>query len=357
MKFVKRNVKTLNWDEVNREALEDVNDLIIVINDIQRDIEGDLEKIELLKSLSGLIQITIKSKDVGILKYFDTLLREIEKPKYAVLLDDFENHDRTNIDFDDTNFKVVSVPPEYSQWGMRKQNFESEGANGTCFLLSEDDCSKENMSILDQEIDKWMQIPDLTDVDKVVLVANFLQRNVQYVSGEVSEAKGKKYIAKGMVERDFQSVTTLLNHHVGQCCAFSKVAMLMLNNPKMNVNCRAMTAPGHYYNIIYIGDEAYGLDMTWGVTRNPHRVRGNLKATEFCGDFLFFGQKELEEMNQPADHHTPLLPLRNQLQPSQLPREEIIRSREKLERYGINFSYPHITYVKQTEESEIQDEI
>lgn len=141
----------------------------------------------------------------------------------------------------------------------------------------------------------------------------------------------------------------MLKHHIGHCQAFSKIAMMMLNNPKMNVNCRIMFGPGHVYNIIYIDGQAYGLDGTWGVTRNPNRVTGNLKATEFCDEFILFGQKELEEMNQPVDHHTPELPLKMPLQMTQFPREEIKKSREKLERYGIEFTYPAITYVEQVE--------
>ena len=66
------------------------------------------------------------------------------------------------------------------------------------------------MEILEKEIDDWLEkIPDLTLVDKVLLVSNYLQRNMQYVQGEVSYAKGKKYIAKGIQEKDFGAYNSI----------------------------------------------------------------------------------------------------------------------------------------------------
>lgn len=341
--------KICNWDEINVENLKDVNNLVIYVDKINKEAEEDIRKIGILKSLSTLKNIQIRSKNPKYITYFDTLLKEISVSKTALLIDDFENKDRSDINFKGLNYEEIGVPPEYSQWGIQ---FEHYMVPAGSIWVHEDDFVKQNMEILEKEIDEWVKIPNLTLVDKVVLVANYLQRNMQYVQGEVSYAKGKKYIAKGIQESDYgsyESAATMLKYHIGHCQAFSKIAMLMLNNPKMNVNCRLMGAPGHAYNIIYGDEKAYGFDATWGVTRNPNRVEGNLKATEFFDRFVLFGQKELEEMNQPVDHHTPNLPLKMPLQTTQLSREEIRKSRKKLERYGIEFTYPAITYVEQVE--------
>lgn len=341
--------KTCNWDEINAEDLKNVNYLTIYVDEMDKDIKESVRKIEILKSLSNLKSIQIRSKKPKYITYFDTLLKELSVSKTALLIDDFKNKDRSNIIFEGLNYEKIGVPPEYSQWGIQFKHYRVPIDS---IVVNEDDFEKQNMDILEKEIDEWVKIPDLTLVDKVVLVANYLQRNMQYVEGEVSDAKGKKYIAKGILESNYgnyRSVTTMLKYHIGHCQAFSKIAMLMLNNPKMNVNCRLMGAPGHAYNIIYDDEKAYGLDTTLGVTRNPNRVEGNLKATEFYDEFVLFGQKELQEMNQPVDHHTPELPLKIPLQTTQLSREEIRKSREKLERYGIEFIYPEITYVEQVE--------
>lgn len=342
--------KTCNWDKINAEDLKNVNFLTIYVDEMDKDIKESVRKIEILKSLSNLKSIQIRSKNPKYIIYFDTLLKELSVSKTALLIDDFKNKDRSDINFKGLNYEEIGVPPEYSQWGIQFKHYMFP--TGSILVHDESDFVKENMDILEKEIDEWLKIPDLTLVDKVVLVANYLQRNMQYVEGEVSYAKGKKYIAKGILESNYgsyRSITTMLKYHIGHCQAFSKIAMLMLNNPKMNVNCRLMGAPGHAYNIIYDDEKAYGLDTTWGVTRNPNRVEGNLKATEFYDEFVLFGQNELEKMNHPVDYHTPELPLKIPLQTSQIPREEIRKSREKLERYGIEFIYPETTYVEQVE--------
>ena len=45
----------------------------------------------------------------------------------------------------------------------------------------------------DRYIDEWLKIPNLTLVDKVILVSNYLQENMQFVEGKISDEglKGK----------------------------------------------------------------------------------------------------------------------------------------------------------------------
>ncbi len=369
-----------NWnnitEEITEEKLKDTATLLIQVDSIDKDDKESIrKKVEILKkSLSpqlspNLKEIQVRARNPEYIKYLSSILKEAidsptSSPKVelsALLIDDFENKDRSNIELDGLVYDNIEVPPEYSQWGIKSEHYKvpanPEIVSINLSGLDSNDFSKENMELVEKEIDEWLEkIPDLTPVDKIVLVANYLQKNMQYVQGQNSHAAGKTYRAEGIHEGDygsFSSASTMLKHHIGHCQAFSKIAMLMLNNPKMNVNCRLMGGPCHVYNVIYIDGKAYGLDTTWGVTRNPNRVSGNLKATEFFDGFILFGTKELEKMDTPNKSHAPTaLPLKLPLQPEQFPREELKKSREKLEKYGIEFTYPPITYVKQVEESE-----
>lgn len=356
-KAIKTSIaKSCNWNELNYEILKNVEHLTIIVDELKKDVEGDIEKIKILKSLAKLQSIRIMSREPRNIEYLDTLMKDIKIRKTACLLDDFENKDRSDFDFEKMDYEKVFIPLEYCQWGIKTHKFV--GPNSKSFCCYDNELSKEDLKKIDNQIDEWLKIPNLTLVDKVILVSNYLQENMQFVEGKISKSRNKKYIAKDLKnEKDFGNSAQLLNKHIGHCEAFSKIALLMLNNPKMNVNCRLMFAPGHFYNIIYDGEKAYGLDTTWGVTRNPNRVEGNLKAKEFYDGYVLFGQKELDEMNKPSDHHTPLSPLKVPLQLTQFPREEIKKSIEKLKQYGIAFTYPEKVYVNQVEVDESQSEI
>ena len=350
--------KICNWNDIESDFLKDVNRLTIIVDELYKDLNGDIQKLNVIKSLKSLKEIQVISKNPKNIKYSDIVLKNIQIPITAMLLDDFENKGRSDVNLEGLGYNSVYIPPEYSQWGAKPQKY---GLPSNYVYFFENDLNGENMAILENEIEKWHRIPELTLVDKVVLVSNYLQSNMQYVQGEVSYAQGKKYIAKGIKESDYgayNSVYTMLKYHIGNCQAFAKITMIMLNNPKMNVNCRIMVAPAHTYNIIYDGDKSYGLDTTWGVTRNPNKVKRNLRATEFYDGYVLFGQEELEEMNKPEDYHTPKLPLKSSLEPIKFSREELKKSREKLERYGIEFHYPNNIYVQQElDEDQELDEI
>ena len=180
--------KTCNWNEINAEDLKNVNHLTIYVDDVEKDVKESIKKIEILKSLLKLKSIYVRTKNPKYIEYFDTLLKDFSIPKNAILLDDFENKDRSDINFYGLNYEEIAVPPEYSQWGIQLKHYMQPS---NYIWIYEDDFDKQNMEILEKEIDEWVKIPDLTLVDKVVLVSNYLQRNMQYVQGEVSYAKGK----------------------------------------------------------------------------------------------------------------------------------------------------------------------
>ena len=77
--------------------------------------------------------------------------------------------------------------------------------------------------------------------------------------------------------------------------------MLMLNNPKMNVNCRIASTFDHSFCTIYDNEsgELYCVDPTWCISRNPNRFAETLKASKFCDEYLMIGKDKLATMS----HH------------------------------------------------------
>ena len=115
--------KSINWDEINAEDLNDVNILTIYVNKLDKDVRKDIKKIEILRSLIQLKSIQVRSNNPKHIEYFDTLLKDFQISKTALLTDDFENKDRSEINFKGLNYEEIAVPPEYSQWGMQLKHF------------------------------------------------------------------------------------------------------------------------------------------------------------------------------------------------------------------------------------------
>ena len=136
---------------------------------------------------------------------------------------------------------------------------------------------------------------NLTDLEKCILVSNYLQRNVQYVAGLESEAD-KIYVVDAKTEEVTRakvgSVNSVINENYGLCMAIANTTTLMLNNPVLNVNIRSLKGDSHVWNLVDIDKKLYYIDNTWNITRNKNRVNDALKATSFTDEYLLFGENK-----------------------------------------------------------------
>lgn len=86
------------------------------------------------------------------------------------------------------------------------------------------------------EIFDGLPIEVLDDVDKSVLVANWIQKKMQFIDGKKSNVQGKKYICDEFIGNKSltSDMLTAIKHNYGVCSAFSKLSVAVLNNPMVN---------------------------------------------------------------------------------------------------------------------------
>lgn len=359
----------IDWNSFEIKNMSS-SQVIIYIHDLKKDILGDIEKINKLKNMPNLSNITINSNDFNVGIYISELLRDVDATKSFHLLDDFQNKDRSYIDYKKLarGTSLATIPNSYIQWGAKRKQ------------LNLGFCKIENSAVIDRDsadmgkmaseqaleeiqriIDVFLEIPNLTFVDKVVLVSNYLQQNVQFVEGKVSHAVDGKYICEDYSFEKYggiNSVDNVIFDHIGKCNCISRTMMLMLNNPKMNVNCRIANwregISGHAYCSVMDNEtgELYCIDPTWCISRNPNRFPETLKASQFSDEYLLIGQDKLSTMT----HHNTINVLPKPFATTGIDREQIQQSVEKLKSYGIKFEYPRDIPLKSTKVGKRQDD-
>ena len=348
-----KSVNTPQYVDWNSFDITDTNatNVIISAHDLKRDVSTDLEKLKTLKQMPNLQFLTINSDDFNVGIYMGELLKDLTIVKDFHLLDDFQDKDRSYIQANaiPKGVRFRSIPNSYIQWGANKKNLnygfkkinnvpvvQFDTADTTPYYPSD-----EALAEIDRVIADFSKIPNLTLIDKVVLVANYIQQNVQFVSGKVSHTIDGNYECEGYSYEKYggvDSVNNVIFDKIGKCNCISRTMMLMLNNPTMNVSCRIANSPGHSYCSVYDDEtgELYCIDPTWCISRNPNRFKDTLKASSFSDEFILIGQDKLSTM----DFHNTSNMLPKQFAEKSIDRDLIRQSIEKLQSYGISFDYP-----------------
>ena len=92
--------KICNWNDIESDFLKDVNRLTIIVDELYKDLNGDIQKLNVIKSLKSLKEIQVISKNPKNIKYLDIVLKNIQIPITAMLLDDFENKGRSDVNLE-----------------------------------------------------------------------------------------------------------------------------------------------------------------------------------------------------------------------------------------------------------------
>lgn len=340
----------VDWDSFDIKDMNATN-VIIYAHNLKRDVGTDLEKLKTLKQMPNLQFITINSDDFNIGIYMGELFKDLPLIKDFHLLDDFQDRDRSYIQAKamPKGVRFRSIPNSYIQWGANKKNLNYGFQRINNVPVVQFDTadttpsypSDEALAEIDRVISDFSKIPNLSFIDKVVLVANYLQQNVQFVSGKVSHTIDGNYECEGFSYEKYggvDSVNNVIFDKIGKCNCISRTMMLMLNNPTMNVSCRIANAPGHSYCSVYDDEtgELYCIDPTWCISRNPNKFKDTLKASSFSDEFILIGQDKLSTM----DFHNTSNVLPKQFAEKSIDRNLIRQSVEKLQSYGISFDYP-----------------
>lgn len=255
-----------------------------------------IDNIDLLKHILALLGII----QINCLDYESALFLEnnLENKVDLALVDDYENKDRSYIDTTKFVKHNFYIPLSYFMWGVKFEN----SCNIRCLRYKQYD----NMTSVNgdnilyretleriKEIIQNINSSELSDIDKCILVSNYLQSKVQYVANSLKSHADKVYVIeadeKDVTSKKVGSVDSVINENYGLCMAISNTTTLLLNNPIMNVNVRSLYGDSHVWNIITIDGKQYYIDNTWSITRNKSRMEEALKATNFSDEYLLFG--------------------------------------------------------------------
>lgn len=217
--------------------------------------------------------------------------------------------------------------------------------------------SSTSQKTVDSFCSRVSAITDLTEIDKIVLTANYLQGAIQYCNGKITEANHKKYEVEYEGNReDYFNPSTAIEKNYGNCNAISCAFRIICE--KLGVKVNKVDVGEHSYCIYEYNGKIYIIDPTFGCSRNENHVEGAPKATKFSDKYIMVSLHDLED----TGHHIVMRMLTDdpRLAAEQLDRNLIRESVEKLKSKGIKFEYPNKAVLKSKEienkigESEIE---
>ncbi len=279
-----------------------------------------IDSIDLLKNNFDLVKklisikkgLTFYSESYECLKLFEEKLDAPEDVTLS-LIDDFENKDRSYIDLSFFQKAKIEIPFPYILWIPQIPDHQQISLYHNCITLHPY-CSNSYQCVSLEKLKKIRQIihilseqyKGLSDLEKVILISNYIQDHVQYVAAKnKSEASDGTYItdSKGLeITRQLvDSPENVLLSNFGLCNGIAHATTLLLNNPEMNVNTRAVVGGGHVWNVVLVDGKYYYIDNTWSITRNDDRYPGSLKARKFSSAYLLFGTDKARTLG----HHIP----------------------------------------------------
>ena len=187
------------------------------------------------------------------------------------------------------DFRLIRVPASKTMWlenANNKKNIVT--ATATPAHIS-DEYKNEISDVIKKEFGNF---ENMTDLEKVVAVDCFLQRNVQYVY--YGPTKIGDYVYKtpkqhGICEKPIDAI----NNKFGICEDYAALMALLLNNPTANIQCYEISRFNHAWNDIVIGGKTYVHDTTRNVTRGKNRFENALQATDYNHDATLSTAKDL----------------------------------------------------------------
>lgn len=323
--------------------------IVIYVDDLIQNQIIDIKKIEIIKMIPNISKITIVSRNFEVAKYFDYLLKNIECDTEFDLLNDFKITNRDYVDFKNLNFGETVVPFDYLMWiknisavteTVYRNINESKiiKTDNNKYLIDENICKQLN-NIID-EIFADLPLQDLDDIDKSVLVSNWIQKHIQFIEGKISHVNGREYYCDNFDSNsDLHSIKTVVEKRYGVCESIAKLSVALLSNPKVGCKCNIVTSSGHAYFVQNINSEYYVCDNTWCITRNNNHYGECLKATLFSDEYLLVGMDKIKENENTLKAHTPDCVFPYSFSNKSISRKLIQNSIKKLKGLGIKFEY------------------
>ena len=274
------------------------------------------------------------------------------------LMDDNKMQDRSYIDTTIFNNRLI-IPDSYLMCGVKYQNtvitycFTNKARGGYYF-------DTENIEIDNETIQEAKRIASmiaefpypLTDIEKIIIVSNYIQMYNQFIGGLESHVGQEKYVIDSINDNDlffkkintndsiFDKPSTALLRHFGVCRTFAFATTLLLNNPYLKINIKNVKNDigDHIWNVVELNGKLYHLDNSRNISRGKNRMDDALRATKFNIDYLLIGQDTIRQMGHETIADS--LVLYSPLSDKDIDRNYIEAAIENLENTGmISFEY------------------
>lgn len=211
------------------------------------------------------------------------------------LIDDGEMRDRSYIKKKDYfKFSRFGVPLSYIMWNPEFDSyiytyFASKNNGEPCDLPYVDKVFWRKT--LDQIYSDLDDLDDLGEFKNIYEVSDYIQGNIQYVGDNEVRIGDYDYVFSDSpthkVVIDASKVGTVLDDRYGTCTGISAYTMLLLNNPKLKVNCRILYNGSHAWNFVYHDGSLYLSDNALNIISGD--ISDNLMSRSFNTKYVLFG--------------------------------------------------------------------
>lgn len=276
----------------------------------RKDLESDMS---LFLGLIKNSRINIKCLDFDTVTFLNKILHNFIENK-VYLIDDGLLLDRSYIDLTSiTNLKVI-VPFTYLMWGLKFNNevlvYEFKFANPNFSHYSSAN-GNEKIAFSDfmkirKKLEDLSNEGTKSDVDKILLVSDYIQSSTQYIDAFESKNTRGIFITPDFPEwmvyrRKSGLVETVLNENNGVCMGIANLSTLLLNNDIFKIETESVFGEGHVWNKVLVNGRYYYFDNTWAITRSNNPHEDALITKSFDSQYLLFGSSTARSIG----HHTP----------------------------------------------------
>lgn len=215
------------------------------------------------------------------------------------LIDDGEMRDRSYIKKKEYfKFSRFGVPLSYTMWNPEFDSylytyFASKNNGEPCDLPYVDKVFwRKTLEQIHSDLDDLDKLEDLGELGNIYEVSNYIQDIIQYVGDNIVRIGDYDYVLSDSTSHkvviDASKIGTLLDDRYGTCTGISVYTMLLLNNPKLKVNCRVLYNNSHAWNFIYYGGSLYLSDNALNIISGD--IGDNLMSKSFNSKYVLFGQ-------------------------------------------------------------------
>ena len=284
--FPKRPYKIEELKEMSKEQiLERCSDIIV-------DKDSLLNNLNLFLELSKINRIkNILSLDYESVIILDELK---EKNKFkrdkVYLIDDNKQIDRSYIDTTKLNNIQLVIPNTYAMWNVKfKDRLYCYQYLYKNYALENDTFSgyydEETLVEVERIVSMIKDFSDnLTDVEKVIIISNYLQKYCKFDDNNVSD-------------KELGDPKTALFLGIGVCRTFADATTLLSNNPYLKLNVRNVRSKNHVWNIIELNDKVYQIDNSRAISNGKFTNINELRTSRFNSEYLLFGENSLQRLN------------------------------------------------------------